>query len=177
MKFTINSTKLIKTAKSTSGHAGFITKITPTTNTKFTIKTAKASLCILTLSVVALAIVFATQAILNTSTASAKRALSDSETRIFAQNNLIGWDPGECSESSSSSGICGDTPKEKYWSYLRQTFDEVHTAAIIGNIDNEGGYGPTRWEIGKVVNADGGISSASILIGTIFIIASPVMLA
>ena len=150
MKFTINSTKLIKTAKTASGHTGLTAK------TRLTTKTTKASLCILTLSAVALAIVFATQAILNTSTASAKRALSDSETRIFAQNNLIGWDPGECSESSSSSGICGDTPKEKYWSYLRQTFDEVHTAAIIGNIDNEGGYGPTRWEIGKVVNTDGG---------------------
>lgn len=150
MKFTINSTKLIKTAKTASGHTGLIAK------TRLTTKTTKASLCILTLSAVALAIVFATQAILNTSTASAKRALSDSETRIFAQNNLIGWDPGECSESSSSSGICGDTPKEKYWSYLRQTFDEVHTAAIIGNIDNEGGYGPTRWEIGLVVDADGG---------------------
>ncbi len=156
MKFTINSTKLIKTAKSASGHTGLTAKTRLTTKTKLTIKTAKASLCILAFSVVALAVVFVTQTILNTSTASAKRALSDSETRIFAQNNLIGWDPGECSESSSSSGICGDTPKEKYWSYLRQTFDEVHTAAIIGNIDNEGGYGPTRWEIGLVVDADGG---------------------
>lgn len=124
--------------------------------TKFTIKSIKTPFFVLALSAIALAIVFTTQIILNDLPASAKRALSDSETNIFAQNNIIGWDPGECSESSSSSGICGDTPKEKYWSYLRQTFDEVHAAAIIGNIDNEGGYGPTRWEIGLVVDADGG---------------------
>ncbi len=121
-----------------------------------TVKNIKEPLYVLIFSVIALVAVFATQSILNTPAANAKRALSDSEARIFAQNNIIGWDPGECSESSSSTGICGDTPKEKYWSYLRQTFDEVHTAAIIGNIDNEGGYGPTRWEIGKVVNEDGG---------------------
>lgn len=103
-----------------------------------------------------LTLIFASQFVLDTSAAKDYKGLSDSEAKIFSQNNIIGWNPGECTESSSSSGICGDTPKEKYWSYLRQTFDEVHTAAIIGNIDNEGGYGPTRWEIGKVVNTDGG---------------------
>ncbi len=144
MKFIINSIKFIKSARPTGRHI------------MSTVKNIKEPLYVLTFSVIALVAVFATQSILNTPAANAKRALSDSEARIFAQNNIIGWDPGECSESSSSTGICGDTPKEKYWSYLRQTFDEVHTAAIIGNIDNEGGYGPTRWEIGKVVNKDGG---------------------
>lgn len=84
--------------------------------------------------------------------------LSEEEETIFAQNGLTGWNPGECvnGNSGNSSGMCGDTPQKKYWSFLRQYFDEVHAAAILGNMDNEGGYGPTRWEIGRVVDADGG---------------------
>ena len=51
---------------------------------------------------------------------------------------------------STFSSICGNTAKEKYWSALRQTFDEIHAAAIFGSIVHEGSFGPTLWQYSLV---------------------------
>lgn len=69
----------------------------------------------------------------------------------FSQNNINMVKP--CSSDNSSttfSSICGDTPQEKYWSALRQTFDENHVAGIFGSIAHEGSFSPTLWQY-KVV--------------------------
>ena len=74
----------------------------------------------------------------------------------YSQNNINMVKP--CSSDNSSttfSSICGDTPREKYWSALRQTFDEIHTAAIFGSIDHEGSFGPTLWQYNIVPAGSG----------------------
>ena len=88
--------------------------------------------------------------------------LPKSKLKMFSQNNILFYEPGDCIDGprggsgSFMSTICGSTPKEKYWSALRQVFDEEHAAAVLGNINHEGGFGPTRWEIGVLVSGDGG---------------------
>lgn len=88
--------------------------------------------------------------------ASSQSGLPEGELEEFAQNNILFYDPGECIPSGKFSSICGSTPREKYWSALRQELDEVHAAAVFGSIDNEGSFGTTRWEIGVIVTGDGG---------------------
>lgn len=89
------------------------------------------------------------------SAVSNNQSLSGNQLEEFAQNNILFYNPAECI-GGTSSGICGSTPKEKYWSALRQEFDALHAAAIFGSIDHEGSFGTTRWEIGIIVNKDGG---------------------
>ena len=74
----------------------------------------------------------------------------------YSHENIYSHKP--CSSGNNSnnfSSICGDTPREKYWSVLRQTFDEIHTAAIFGSIDHEGSFGPTLWQYNIVPAGSG----------------------
>ncbi len=104
-----------------------------------------------------LTLIFASQFVLDTSAAKDYKGLSDSEAKIFSQNNIIGWNPGECTESSSSSGICGDTAEAIYWSALSKYVDDpIKVAGILGNLANEGGMCPTAWE-GAITNKDGSL--------------------
>lgn len=82
--------------------------------------------------------------------------LSEGQLNEFAQNDILFYDPGDCISSGKFSSICGSTPREKYWSALRQELDEIHAAAVFGSIDNEGSFGTARWEVGVIVNRDGG---------------------
>ena len=82
--------------------------------------------------------------------------LPQSQLQMFSQNNILFYNPADCVSSGFLSSICGSTPKEKYWSALRRVFDETHAAAVMGSINHEGGFGPTRWEIGVLVSGDGG---------------------
>ncbi len=82
--------------------------------------------------------------------------LSDIQTQIFHQSGINIWDPTNCVSGNYLSSICGSTPKEKYWSALRQLFDENHAAAIMGSIVHESDFGPTSWETGINVSGYGG---------------------
>ena len=84
------------------------------------------------------------------------QVLPPEQLNELSQNNINMVKP--CSSDNSSttfSSICGDTPREKYWSALRQTFDEIHTAAIFGSIDHEGSFGPTLWQYNIVPAGSG----------------------
>lgn len=84
--------------------------------------------------------------------------LSDQFASIFAQNNLNGWNPFECESKKGSSGLCGDTAREIYWSALSQYFDDpIKIAGIVGNLANEGGMNPVAWE-GSITNSDGSLT-------------------
>ncbi|MBO7718475.1 C39 family peptidase [Candidatus Saccharibacteria bacterium] len=65
---------------------------------------------------------------------------------FFAQNDILFYTPCVDNPNSSTSGYCGKTWKEKYWSAFSQKFDAVHVAAIMGNIDSEGDS-PTDWQV------------------------------
>ena len=80
-------------------------------------------------------------------------AIDNELFNVFSQNKIYSYDP-TCVNFSTS--ICGSTAKEKYWSAFRQHFDEVHTAAIMGNIMGEGNFSPVLWEYGKVIRDNGG---------------------
>lgn len=60
--------------------------------------------------------------------------------------------PGKGKKFSGSSGVCGDTAREIYWSVLSQHFDVIQVSGIFGNIDNEGGFGPTKWQYNLVAS-------------------------
>lgn len=81
-----------------------------------------------------------------------KSQLSGTQREDFAQTNVLFYDPSECVESGTLSGICGSNSEEKIWSILRQTFDSTHAAAIFASIANEGGFQPVKWEYGNIVN-------------------------
>ena len=90
-------------------------------------------------------------------TRSAFATLPKDKLQKFSQSNILFYNPSDCVSSGGfMSSICGSTPKEKYWSALRMQLDEVHAAAAMGSINHEGGFGPTRWEIGVLVSSDGG---------------------
>ena len=72
--------------------------------------------------------------------------LSEEYLDDFSQNDITFWSPCEGGVSKSSSGFCGDTPREMYWSFFRQTLEPAQVAGILGNIESEGNYSPTNWE-------------------------------
>lgn len=88
-----------------------------------------------------------------TTTHATDSGLSEKELKEYSYNNI--YFVNACIPGSNFSSICGSTPKEKYWSALRQHFDEVHVAAMFGSIDHEGFFGPTLWEY-KLVPAGSG---------------------
>lgn len=74
-------------------------------------------------------------------------ALTDEEKIIYSQNRII--IPAPDCISSSPSSICGETPKELYWSALSQYIDDpVKVAGVMGNLAAEGLFQPVLWEIG-----------------------------
>ncbi len=70
--------------------------------------------------------------------------LSEKYLETFSQYDIMFYDPEQC--ATGSSGVCGSTAKEMYWSALRQTFGEVPAAGIMGNIMHEGGFNPVLVE-------------------------------
>ena len=60
--------------------------------------------------------------------------------------------PGKGKNSFRSSGACGDTAREIYWSVLGQHFDPIQIAGIFGNLTNEGSFGPTKWQYNLVAS-------------------------
>lgn len=77
--------------------------------------------------------------------ANSTSGLSPWTLQDYSYNNIYFYNP--CTSGGGNfSSICGDTPKEKYWSALRKEFDEIHVAAMFGSIDHEGFFGPTLWQ-------------------------------
>ncbi len=73
----------------------------------------------------------------------AAQALSEEHLGFFSQNDIMFYNPEQC-QDSSSSGICGNTVQEKYWTAVRERVGEVQAAGILGNIYFEGGFNPVR---------------------------------
>ena len=74
--------------------------------------------------------------------------LTPEEMLIYSQNDIIFPTPN-CVESGGISSVCGDTPKEMYWSALSQYVDDpIKVAGIMGNLAAEGLFQPVLWEIG-----------------------------
>lgn len=72
---------------------------------------------------------------------------STDRLKEFSANDIYFYQPCDPPDrNGNSSSLCGNTPREKYWALLRNTFDEVHAAAIFGSIDHEGFFGPTLWQ-------------------------------
>lgn len=74
------------------------------------------------------------------------KALSEQDLNMFSSGDIMFYDPDECAGGADSTGICGDTAREKYWSALRQHFEPVQAAGIMGNIAREGGFNPVQVE-------------------------------
>lgn len=92
--------------------------------------------------------------------ASTTSALTEKQIKEYSYNNIYFVE--NCIPSSGNfSSICGNTPKEKYWSALRKEFDEIHTAAMFGSIDHEGFFGPTLWQYNLVPAGSGRFSGVS----------------
>lgn len=98
--------------------------------------------------IIAVAVCFGMVIVANMAPANA-RNLSESEMYFYGQNNILYWD-GVGASGCYSSSICGSTPEEKYWSALRQHFDEIHAAAAMGSVAHEGGMGPTNWQVSSL---------------------------
>ena len=81
-----------------------------------------------------------------------KEQIPDEKLKELSENKIFLLKPCFPSSDTGStfSSICGNTAKEKYWSALRQTFDEIHAAAIFGSIVHEGSFGPTLWQYSLV---------------------------
>lgn len=62
----------------------------------------------------------------------------------YGLNNVLFYE-SECVPTDNFM-VCGENAKEKYWSVISQYFDEIHTAAIMGNLAHEGVFSPTRWQ-------------------------------
>ena len=78
-------------------------------------------------------------------------ALTEAQRNQFAANNILFYDPegsaanSYCISSNADCGIMGTTRDEKLWSGLRHVgFDPEQTAALMGNILNEGGTPTTQ---------------------------------
>ena len=78
-------------------------------------------------------------------------ALTEAQRDQFAANNILFYDPegsaanSYCISSNADCGIMGTTRDEKLWSGLRHVgFDPEQTAALMGNILNEGGTPTTQ---------------------------------
>ena len=86
-----------------------------------------------------------------------KEQIPDEKLKELSENKIFLLKPCFPSSDTGStfSSICGNTAKEKYWSALRQTFDEIHAAAILGNIIHEGFFSPTLWQY-RIVPAGSG---------------------
>ena len=71
-------------------------------------------------------------------------------TIIFWNNNedpeSINCNPGGGSGGGLNSAVGGSTEQQIYWCAFRQVYDELHTAAIFGNIVGEGAFNPVRWQ-------------------------------
>lgn len=86
---------------------------------------------------------------------SQNQGLSDSQLNMFAQNDILFYDPGECVDSGGSSSVCGNTAKEKYWSALSKYIDDpIKVAGVMGNLAAEGNFQPVLWEY-SITNSDG----------------------
>lgn len=78
----------------------------------------------------------------------ASTSLTDDEMQIYSENNIIFPAP-DCISSGGPTSICGDTPKELYWSALSQYIDDpIKVAGVMGNLAAEGLFQPVLWEIG-----------------------------
>ena len=75
---------------------------------------------------------------------------SSSQLDMFAENNILFYDPSVGSNCSSggSANISGSEIKEKIWNGLISIggFSEEQTAGIMGNMAHESGFSPARHE-------------------------------
>ena len=89
------------------------------------------------------------------SATSGTQGLSEEQLNMFAQNDILFYDPGECVGSGGSSTVCGDTAKEMYWSALSKYIDDpIKVAGVMGNLAAEGNFQPALWEY-SITNSDG----------------------
>lgn len=85
--------------------------------------------------------------------------LTEEEKIIYSQNDII-FPTSNCVTSSGPSSICGDTPKEMYWSALSQYIDDpVKVAGVMGNLAAEGLFQPVLWEF-EYTNDDGTLQAS-----------------
>ena len=85
--------------------------------------------------------------------------LTEEEKIIYSQNSIFFATPN-CVTSGRPSSICGDTPKEMYWSALSQYIDDpVKVAGVMGNLAAEGLFQPVLWEF-AYTNDDGTLKAS-----------------
>ena len=73
-------------------------------------------------------------------------SLSDDVLEFYSLNDIMFYDPS-CIVSGDST-LCGDTAEEIYWTAWSKYFDEVHAAAIMGNMQFESNFSPVLCEEG-----------------------------
>ncbi|MEO8911970.1 MAG: phage tail tip lysozyme [Candidatus Saccharimonas sp.] len=84
------------------------------------------------------------------------------DSTFYSQNNLIIYDPGSNSDASNSScsgstTLSGKDNLEKIWNYLIQKgLSNTQVAGVLGNIQVESGFSPTRQEIAHSGTQNGG---------------------
>lgn len=78
---------------------------------------------------------------------SSKLIIPQDQLNKFAPNDIIFYEP--CTNGNiASSGTCGNTAKEIYWTVLsKYTDDPIKLAGIVGNLISEGGMNPVAWEV------------------------------
>lgn len=65
----------------------------------------------------------------------------------FVKNEIIFYTDSETSCTPSGANISGENNKEKIWNYLRGSgLSEEQTAGVMGNMQAESGFSPTRHE-------------------------------
>jgi N-acetylmuramoyl-L-alanine amidase len=83
------------------------------------------------------------------------------DKNFFAGNDILFYDPS-CAYSSSSTTLDGNGIKEKIWNFLIQNgLNDIQAAGIMGNMQAESGFVPTRHQSGgNNVYANGGSGNA-----------------
>jgi N-acetylmuramoyl-L-alanine amidase len=80
---------------------------------------------------------------------------------FFAGNDILFYDP-TCAYTGGSTTLDGNGIKEKIWNFLEsQGLNDIQTAGVMGNMDAESTYTPTRHQSPtKDVYANGGSGNA-----------------
>lgn len=115
--------------------------------TKFTVKLRRIGLIVFTISFASISIGGQAYAV---------------DTSFFAGNDILFYDP-TCSYAGGDSGsLSGNGEKEKIWNFLKgQGLSDEQAAGVMGNMQAESGFVPTRHQSGgNNVYADGGSGNA-----------------
>ncbi|HTJ73330.1 MAG TPA: phage tail tip lysozyme [Verrucomicrobiae bacterium] len=79
---------------------------------------------------------------------------------FFSGNDILFYDP-TCAYTGGNTTLDGNGIKEKIWNFLHsEGLDDIQTAGVMGNMDAESGYVPTRHQSTGDVYANGGSGNA-----------------